>query len=225
MSLLTQNSDLKMGGIFGWTLPAHVVKFKDGTRFNVCPNAGVCAGLCYAKQGTYMFSNVRRAHVKNLLLVLNHREIWVNRMIRELSKKKYRGRHIRVHDSGDFFNEGYLLDWYWIMRQAPNVLFYAYTKEVAMIKKHRDKQPANFTTIFSFGGRQDALIDRKVDRHSDVFGDYEAMIQAGYFPMGDDDRQAAINPNHRIGLYRNNIPQFIKKIGKHTFSDMQLGAR
>ena len=54
MNLLTQNSDLKRTGIYGWTLPAHVVKLSDGSTFNVCPNAGICAKFCYAKTGTYI---------------------------------------------------------------------------------------------------------------------------------------------------------------------------
>jgi hypothetical protein len=55
MNLLTQNSDLKKSGIYGWTLPAHWSTLTDGTKFNTCPNAGVCAAFCYAKNGTYNF--------------------------------------------------------------------------------------------------------------------------------------------------------------------------
>jgi len=66
MNLLTQNSDLRKSGIFGWTLPAHWVTLTDGTKFNTCPNAGACAAFCYAKNGTYLFSNVRKAHIEKL---------------------------------------------------------------------------------------------------------------------------------------------------------------
>lgn len=83
------------------------------------------------------------------------------------------------------------------------------------------KIPANFTTIFSFGGRQDHLIDRETDRHSDVFHDKKVMKEAGYFAMGADDSQASKNVNHRIGLYRNNIPHLVKKMKGKTFSEWQ----
>ena len=56
MRLLTQNSDLKKTGIYGWTLPAHIVTLTNGERFNTCPNAGVCGAFCYAKTGTFQFS-------------------------------------------------------------------------------------------------------------------------------------------------------------------------
>ncbi|MEU6405406.1 hypothetical protein [Streptomyces sp. NPDC046985] len=49
--LLTQNSQLRKEGIFNWTLPAFDVKLPDGSNFNVCPQAGACASLCYAPAG------------------------------------------------------------------------------------------------------------------------------------------------------------------------------
>ncbi len=73
--------------------------------------------------------------------------------------------------------------------------------------------------IYSFGGKEDKLIDRETDRHSDVFPDYDDMIKAGYNDIGDDDKLAAYHPNHKVGLYRNNIPHFIKKMGDKKFSD------
>jgi hypothetical protein len=49
--------------------------------------------------------------------------------------------------------------------------------------------------------------------------DYQQMIDEGYNDIGDDDNQAAINPNHKVGLYRNNIPAYIKRMKKNKFSD------
>lgn len=222
IKLFTQNSDLKKGGIYGWTLPAHYVTLTNGTKFNCCPNAGICGAFCYAKSGTYMFSNVKKAHIQKLELVLNHRQDWKRMINEELKLKKYDGKYIRIHDAGDFFNIEYALDWVEIAQNNPQCIFYAYTKEVNMFKNELvGKLPSNFITIFSFGGRQDHLIDREVDRHSDVFPNYDDMIKEGYNDIGDDDKQSAINPNHKVGLYRNNIKHFIKKMGDRTFSDWQ----
>lgn len=220
MNLLTQNSDLKRTGIFGWTLPAHWVSLNNGDRFNTCPNAGVCAAFCYAKSGTYQFSNVKKAHIEKLELVLNAPDEWVRLMNQELTKKKYQGAYVRIHDAGDFFAEWYIYKWFDIARANPSINFYSYTKEVRSFKSLEVAGfiPENFTTIFSFGGRQDSLIDREVDRHSDVFVDYDEMIRSGYVDIADDDKQAAINPNHRIGLYRNNIPGIIKRMNGKSFS-------
>jgi hypothetical protein len=219
MQLLTQNSDLRKTGIYGWTLPAHWVTLTDGKRFNTCPNAGICAAFCYAKSGTYQFGNVKKAHIEKLELVLKTPEKWRAMMREELSKKKYIGKYIRIHDAGDFFSQDYANDWVGIAAQFPGIIFYTYTKEVMLFK--RMKLPENFIVIYSLGGRQDVHINKEVDRHSDVFSDYEKMIALGYNDIGEDDKQAAINPNHKVGLFRNNIKHFIKKQGAKSFSEWQ----
>ena len=225
-SLFTQNSDLKKGGIYGWTLPAHWVTLTNGTKFNTCPNAGICGAFCYAKNGTYNFSNVKKSHIEKLELVLNNRELWIKKVNEELSHKKYLGKYIRIHDAGDFFSLDYAINWIDIAKSNPQCTFYAYTKEVEMFKTTLNGMlPDNFITIFSFGGKQDNLIDKEIDRHSDVFHDYDDMIKQGYNDIGDDDKQAAININHKVGLYRNNIKHFIKKMGDKKFSDWQKGDR
>lgn len=220
MNLLTQNSDLKKGGIYGWTLPAHNVTLSNGIKFNTCPSAGVCGAFCYAKSGTYRFKNVAKAHLEKLELVLNHPEKFESMMMEELTKKKYDGKYIRIHDAGDFFSYEYALIWLRIAKANPNINFYTYTKEVNLFKfTLKEMLPANFIVIYSFGGKEDYLIDKEKDRHSDVFMDYEQMIAEGYNDIGDDDKQSAINPNFKVGLFRNNIPHFIKKMKKGKFSD------
>jgi hypothetical protein len=166
-----------------------------------------------------MFKNVKKAHLEKLELVLKRPKEWYVAMINELLNPKYRGKFIRIHDSGDFFNEDYALRWIKLATRFPSITFYTYTKEVSMFK--RLSVPLNFIVIYSLGGREDHLIDIKKDRHSDVFPDEAAMIAAGYNDIKDDDKQAAIHPNHKVGLYRNNIPHLVKKQGSKTFSEWQ----
>jgi hypothetical protein len=222
VNLLTQNSDLKKSGIYGWTLPAHWQTLTNGEKFNTCPNAGICAAFCYAKNGTYNFSNVRKAHIEKLELVLNEPIKWKSLMNEELKKKKYIDKYIRIHDAGDFYNIEYALQWIDIANDNQQCIFYAYTKEVDMFKnKLNTIIPKNFIVIYSFGGKQDYLIDKNKDRHSDVFYNYNEMIETGYNDIKDDDKQAAINVNFKVGLYRNNIPNLIKKMGNKNFSNWQ----
>lgn len=222
MKLLTQNSDLKKSGIYGWTLPAHWVTLSDGSKFNTCPNAGACAAFCYAKNGTYKFKNVLKAHTDKLELVLNDLEGFKTLMNAELSKTKYKNKYIRIHDAGDFFSKEYAKAWIEIAKQNKNVNFYSYTKEVSLFKQELlDLIPTNLILIYSFGGKQDSLIDKQNDRHSDVFPYYDEMIALGYNDIEPDDKLAAIHPNKKVGLYRNNIAHFIKKMGSKKFSDYQ----
>lgn len=101
--LLSQNSELRPDGIFNWTLPAFAVKLTDGSNFNVCSNAGACAGVCYARNGTYNFSNVKGRHIQNLEYILEDPKGWFAQMTAEINVPKMVGKHIRIHDAGDFF--------------------------------------------------------------------------------------------------------------------------
>lgn len=219
MTIFSQNSYLRKSGIYAWNIPAHFVKLGD-KKFYTCPNAGVCGALCYAKTGAYQFSNVKKAHTEKLEWVLNDPQGWEREVKAELKKKKYRGKFIRIHDAGDFFSRDYAEAWFRIAWDNPAVNFYAYTKEVDLFKNQiSDLKPDNFTVIYSYGGKQDNLIDKETDRHSDVFGTLDELEEMGYVSVQHDDRLAATHPNHKIGLYRNNIPHLIKKQGEKKFSD------
>ena len=216
--LLTNgNRELRADGIFTWSLPALAAKLSTGKNFLTCPNAGACAQLCYARSGTYNFSNVKTAHTRNLEMTLNDLEGWRDRVIEELKAKRYQGgKSVRIHDSGDFYSAEYFEAWLEIALSTPDVFFYAYTKEVAMVKSYA--LPSNFVIIYSMGGKQDHIVDKDNDRHADVFPSLEALLEAGYSDQEESDLLAATLPTTRIGIVVNNIKHLQKKQGDKTFS-------
>lgn len=255
--LLTQNSELRPFGIYNWTLPAFVVQLSNGKHFNVCPHAGICASVCYALNGTYKFPSVRQAHTNKLEMTLYDLDGWLDVMDNELSHPRYKGKWVRIHDGGDFYNADYLQAWLHLARAHPDVRFYCYTKEVTMFRQHVERGvtvrmkgehylaedgslgwvadrpedarraalagrlPANFYYLYSMGGKEDALIDKDVDRHADIFKSEETMAAAGYSSQEGDDTQCVTLPNHRIGIVENNIPAFKKIMAGRTFAEMQ----
>lgn len=252
--LLTQNRELKRDGVWNFTLPAWVVELPDGSHFNVCPQAGACAKVCYARNGTYLFPKVRGKHLRNLELVRDN-EQWTEHIAKELSHKKFRpngtprevpglsdtghlqdwvlrwiqngGQAVRIHDSGDFFAEKYLYGWVDIAGRFPDILFYAYTKEVTMVRDAMTQEswPPNFLICFSMGGREDHLLDPDFDRHADVFPTREAMDAAGYTSQQESDLLCVLLPTTRVGIPQNNIPHFKKKLAGRTFSEVQAERR
>lgn len=218
--LLTQNSELKPDGIFNWTLPAFGITLSSGKTMNVCPNAGACASFCYARSGTYNFSNVKRRHLQNLEYILEDPDGWFNQMLAEVQKPKMQGKHIRIHDAGDFFSEDYLHLWMKIAELTPDVTFYCYTKEVTLFKKQAEF-PANFKYLFSMGGKEDHLIDLENDRHAEVFKDEAAILDAGYGNQDASDLLAITLPTNKIGIPANNIKHFNKKMAGRTFGQLQ----
>ena len=167
------------------------------------------------------FKNVKKAHLEKLEFVLRDLDNWKRVVNQELKKPKYKNKFIRIHDGGDFFNQEYAEAWIDLAVKNPQCKFYTYTKEVLLFKKTLINLPENFIVIYSFGGKQDKYIDRETDRHSDVFTDYNRMIQLGYNDIEADDKLAAIGPK-KVGLFRNNIKHFIKKQGEKSFGEWSL---
>jgi hypothetical protein len=226
MGLLTRNSDLARDGIWGWSIPALAAKLPDGTVFHTCPNAGACASLCYARNGTYNFPAVKAAHVRNLIHVLEQPQGWSYAMIKEI-KSKRRIPYLRIHDAGDFYSSDYLDLWIEIAESCPDTLMYCYTKEVALFKRYEAESrfPTNFRYLFSMGGRQDHLIDVDSDRHAEVFSSLDALQGAGYMDQAGSDILAITLPTNKIGIVANNIPQFKKRMGGRAFGTIQIEMR
>lgn len=249
-NLLKQNSELRADRIWNWTLPAWVTKMPDGSNLNVCPSAGACAKVCYARNGTFNFKNVKEAHTRNLVMVKDNLPEWGAAMRKELSHKRFAmsqkprfnqeeldrlqldswtsiwanegGAAVRIHDSGDFFSSEYLLEWLAIARDFPTILFYAYTKEVLKFRELVEgKAPNNFKWVYSMGGKYDSLINLDKERHADVFPTMEMLENAGYTAQTDNDLYAVLLPTTRIGVPANNIPAFKKIMQGRSFSEIQ----
>jgi hypothetical protein len=246
MPLLTQNRELKPHNIWNWTIPAWFTRRTDGTLFKTCPSAGICAKLCYARNGTYLFRNVQAAHNRNLELVLTDIAEWRRLMYGELKtrmKPKPRALPegvsaldldafmaswvmsglpaVRIHDAGDFFAPWYLTLWLEVAADHPHLLFYAYTKEVAMFREQAAHGfPDNFRYLFSTGGTQDASLTLD-DRHADVFPTREALDRSGYRSQDSCDLLAIMLPTNLIGITANNIRHFNKRMAGRTFGQIQ----
>jgi len=202
--LLTQNSKMKKSSsagtlVYNWTIPA----FQSVTGLKTCPNAGTCSAGCYARSGTYRFSNVVSAHEAKLALTLKP-EFETN-MINEIeglsAKKGLKKLYIRIHDAGDFYNAEYLTKWINIIKyfeSDEHVTFYAYTKQVELLKSI--ELPDNFKVTFSYGGKQDSLIDKSKDRHASVFESELELSLAGYVDGTNDDLVAGKGLDFKIGL-------------------------
>lgn len=184
--LIDANSKLKSSGaktnqkFYDMTLPAYQGLYVDekSKTFKVvktCPFAGECSKFCYAAKGGYVMfpaSSMGSSRVVNYLM--NDDQGFKKQMVDELNKasagQKKRGNQVvlRWHDSGDFLSEKYLMLAYDIAKQTPDVLHYAYTKNIPLVRKMQAVQPENFVFNFSFGGAEDETIDVRNDKHARV---------------------------------------------------------
>lgn len=67
-------------------------------------------------------------------------------------------RAVRIHASGDFFNQEYFDLWLDYIAKHPTVEFWAYTKSITYWVNRIDRIPSNLILTASYGGRQDHLI-------------------------------------------------------------------
>jgi len=197
--IFSRNSKIKKSGVKGrdfvinWLLPEHRSRVYD---LITCPSALHCIQDCYVAQGYgYRMPNTRAKMEMNLGLSLS--EYFIEDVYKSLKKYK-KLTHVRIHDGGDFYSEKYLVKWLKIIRDNPNVTFYAYTKEVKLFKKYKPFLPSNFIVIYSLGGRHDNLIDFEKDRHARVFENIEDMPKE-YINASDNDLNATTS-NINVGL-------------------------
>lgn len=219
--MITQNSGLRRYNIHNFSIPALATKLPDGRNVLTCPSAGVCANVCYARVGTYQFPAVKAKHQRNLARYLDDPQQWEADILAELAAPKYRDGKLRVHDSGDYFSDDYTLAWLSIARATPHTLFYSYTKEVSRFRRLVEPDPPdNFRWVYSYGGKEDHLLDPATDRVADVFPNEQAIAEAGWHTNAHNDLDAVLGPAP-VGMSQNNIPHLRLAIGQRTFREWQ----
>ena len=167
-----------------------------------CPNAKACAIGCYGKRGRMACDTAANAYKENLFMVLDG-TLW-KQLDAELTvlecqaDRAHRHLMIRIHGSGDFYDEDYTARWFATISRHPRTTFYCYTKMVSMFHRLEENGliPENLQYVFSRGGTEDHLI-REEDRTSDV---YIGECPPGYTDGSHDDYPAADPKVKRIAL-------------------------
>ena len=88
---------------------------------------------------------------------------------------------VRIHESGDFWTELYMMAWISVARQEPTRTFYAFTKSLNMWLNLADEIPDNLFLTASIGGQLDSLIPGResifIRRAYVVYTEGEAMLR------------------------------------------------
>lgn len=84
-----------------------------------------------------------------------------------------RATHVRIHGSGDFFNEAYFRAWCDTARANPDVTFWAFTKSIGYWANNLDYVPANLSLTASVGSHRFSDVPDDVAIDTD---DFEAQV-------------------------------------------------
>lgn len=133
---------------------------------------------CYAAVAERQYEDTRRMRWNNFFVVCdtNIPEVL------ERDTPKYQKR-IRLHSSGDFFNEEYFVAWLEYAKAHPFTIFYGYTKATPFLVKYRDQIPDNFRFVASIGGTHDHLIAKHNLRYAKVIFHPDEAIDENREPM------------------------------------------
>jgi hypothetical protein len=160
-----QKGDAKLGkNIHTFSLPAG----------HSCPFAYECAAYadeetgkiedgkfqrfrCFAASDEALRPTVRKARWHNYRALLAARtKVGMYNLIMYSFPKK--ATLVRVHVSGDFFNQDYFDAWMDVADYFKHIKFYAYTKSIPYWNKRKDSIPDNFELTASMGGASDNVV-------------------------------------------------------------------
>lgn len=187
---LKKSSKLNNANIYEFNLPA----YKSATNKVICPFADSCVKYCYARKGSYTWTNTVKKYESNYQLTKQNNFV---DLIQDEINRKRKITHIRVHSSGDYYSPEYLNKWIKLAKNNPNIIFYSYTKSIPLVNKVN--LPKNFLIIYSEGSKVDFLIDTKKHRHAKIFNNEHELKKAGYINASSDDLKA-LTSNKKVGL-------------------------
>jgi len=95
-------------------------------------------------------------------------------------------KEVRIHSSGDFFNQDYFDMWLELARNNPTINFWAYTKSLDYWVKRIDSIPPNLILTASYGGRRDDLIERFNLKNVKVYKTLEEVPEDRPIDRNDD---------------------------------------
>jgi len=156
-------------------------------------------------------SSIGSSRIVNFLM--NDPEGFKAQLIKELNSamisnaKKGKKVILRWHDSGDFLSEKYLLMAYDVAKETPDILHYAYTKQVPMVRKLASNKPDNFIFNFSLGGLYDETIDITKEKHARVVP-YELFKDIPY-TKGEDGYSIKFAPKE-INILKDRLADHYK---------------
>lgn len=207
------NKTYYTGNVYEWNLPT-------GTT---CPFALECkvtvdrhTGKFNIKRGQYKcyaasaerFPAVRERRWSNFEYVLNGG-------IPDIPKDC---RAIRIHASGDFFNQQYFDTWVELAKANSHIEFWAYTKSIGYWVNRLADIPSNFILTASFGGKQDDLIEKHKLKNVIVYARREDVPKERPVDFNDD---FARTPNINFALLDNIKNSKQKQKDEHNNNEIE----
>ena len=129
--------NIKLKGILVWDLPA----------VTTCPACEDCKGACYAVKAQLLYPMTMLFRWTNLLLYLVAPKWTALQIINQIEKRSHGYNHLRIHASGDFFDQEYVLWWAGIVAHRGNRCPPARTPGFESGRRGRSGAPESLASI------------------------------------------------------------------------------
>lgn len=158
---------------------------------------------CFAANSELIFPTVRTKRWNNFNLIRLHKtENEIAKLITVslfADSKATKAPIVRIHTSGDFFNQSYFNAWLKVAKAMPEKTFYAYTKSLKFWVAKLGEIPANFHLTASYGGKNDDLIEKFNLKNVKVVFSLEEAKEKG-LEIDHDDSHAFDPDCHEFAL-------------------------
>lgn len=172
----------------GWTCPSAQDCLAKVGRDGGLVDGMVAQFRCFAASDESQYKETRRQRWHNFDLLKGLDSVAMADLIAgSLETLPSKTNCIRIHVSGDFFNQAYFLAWCTVASRRPDILFYAYTKSLNTWVENRSAVPSNLVLTASYGGRHDDLIAKHGLKSCKVVFSIDA---AKGLPIDHDDTHA-----------------------------------
>jgi hypothetical protein len=133
-------------------------------------------------------ARVKRWHNYNLLREKTSSDEMAQLIIDSINGNKLTkvAPKVRIHSSGDFFNQMYFDAWLIVAKSMPEKIFYAYTKSFIYWVNRINEIPENFHITASRGSKNDALIEKHNLKNVEIVYSFEEAVEKGLEIDHDD---------------------------------------
>ena len=163
LNKMAEELGLAKSAVVGFDLPAgYTCPFADKCKAKAHRITGKITDSktlvyrCYASSIESAFTNTRFAHWHNYDML---KGLSLDAMVKLiLSSIPKLAKIIRIHSSGDFYNQTYFKAWVRIAELRPDLQFFGYTKAIQYVDAVK---PDNFKLVYSYGGKLDHKLENQ----------------------------------------------------------------
>ena len=197
------NSNKKLDKITEWfNVRKSDIKIFNLPPVTTCPYAYDCQKIykCYAISLEEYRPDFKAQNKYNFELLKKHHKS-IDKMADLIDSSLPKAKIIRIHSSGDFFNERYLKAWLKVARNNKNIIFYAYTTSIPFWINNLDEINSlkNFKLIASLGTNNQDKLTKKYNLQFSKVVYSENEAKKLNLPV-DYNEKLAISQNNNFAL-------------------------